>query len=484
MGQERKISKYEEFAQELESQIHSGTFPVGGRIPSIRESSARRELSFTTVLEAYRLLENRGIIEAKPQSGYYVRARPENRAPEPDFSPHHGDPTSVSIDEVSLRLIEETLNMDYAQFGAALPDPTLLPVAKLNRILAELAREDMVQHGSGGTVQGREDLRVQIAQRAFSYGCDLSPEDIVITAGCTEALNLCLQAVCAPGDLVAIESPTYFGILMSLQAFHLRALEIPSHPRHGMSIDALRFAIENHPIKAVVAMTNFSNPTGSLMEDEDKRKLVELLAEREIPLIEDDINGEIYFGEHRPRVAKAYDRKGLVMLCSSFSKDLSSGFRIGWVAPGKFYPEVKRLKYTLNIRTSPLPQLAIARFLESGSYDHHLRRIRKAYARRVELMAQAVAKNFPEGTCITEPQGGFVLWVQLPESLDSLVLYREAMKAFIAIAPGYIFSPSRKFDDFIRLNAAGWSDKAEEDLSRLGKIATALAGARRLESEA
>jgi DNA-binding transcriptional MocR family regulator len=466
--------KYEEFAHELESQIRSGTFPAGARIPSIRESSAQHKLSFTTVLEAYRLLENRRVIEARPQSGYYVRANPAVRIQEPDFSLLQSDPTNVSIDTISLRLMEETLDMDYAQFGAALPDPTLLPTAKLNRILAELAREDTGQYKQKGAIWGREELRIQVAQRVFGCGCDLSPDSIVITAGCSEAVNLCLQAVCAPGDLVAIESPAYFGFLMSLQALHLRAVEIPSHPHDGMSVDALRFAIENHPIKAVLAMTNFSNPTGSLMPDQVKQEFVELLAKQGIPLIEDDINGELYFGDSRPRVAKAYDREGLVMLCSSFSKDLSSDFRIGWVAPGKYYPEVKRLKATLNIRTSPLPQLAIARFLDSGGYDLHLRRIRKAYSHRVRLMAQAVATRFPESTRVTEPQGGFVLWVQLPEGLDSMVLYREAMKAFIAIAPGSIFSSTRKFADCIRLNASGWSDKAEEDLLRLGKIVAAL----------
>jgi len=470
MKEAKKIPLYERFAQELEEQIRAGTFPVGTRIPSIRESSVQQAISFSTVLQAYQLLENRGVLEARPQSGYYVKLQPRKQVPEPEFESHQGDPTSVSIDDVSMRLIQDTLNLDYAQFGAALPDPTLLPTAKLNRILAELARDGKFPHHLGEAVAGREDLRIQVAQRAFSYGCDLSPDEIIITAGCTEALCLCLQAVCQPGDLVAIESPTYFGILMALEAQHLRALEIPSHPRKGMSLEALRFAVENHPIKAVVAMTNFSNPTGSLLADEDKGELVEILSGRGIPLIEDDINGELYFSERRPRVAKSYDTEGLVMLCSSFSKDISSGFRIGWVAPGKFYREVQCSKYALNIRTSVLPQLTIARFLESGGYEAHLRKIRRAYAHKIQLMSQAILTHFPEGTRITEPGGGFVLWVQLPGKLDSMALYREALKAFIVVAPGYIFSPTHKFDDCIRLNAACWSEKAEVDIARLGRV--------------
>jgi DNA-binding transcriptional MocR family regulator len=289
-------------------------------------------------------------------------------------------------------------------------------------------------------------------------------------------MNLCLQAVCQPGDLVAIESPTYFGIVLALEAQHLRVLEIPSHPRTGMSLDALKFALENHPIKAVVAVPNFSNPTGSLIADEDKSELVKLLARNGVPLIENDINGELYFGERRPRVAKSYDREGLVLLCSSFSKDISAGFRVGWVAPGRFYREVQLKKYAFSVRTSVLPQLAIAKFLESGSYDHHLRKIRRAYADKIASMSQAILAHFPEGTRITEPGGGFVLWVQLPRKLDAMQVYQESMKAFIAIAPGYLFSPTHKFDDFVRLNAACWSERSEQDLVRLGLVVKRLLG--------
>ena len=479
MRDPRKVPMYEKFAQDLEEQVRSGTFPVGARIPSIRESSVQQGISFSTVLQAYQLLENRGVIEARPQSGYYVKPQAKKRAPEPDFQAIQGDPAKVSIDDVSLLLIHDNFKLNYAQFGVASPNPALLPTVKLNRILADLARDGRISHDLGGAVPGSEPLRIQVAQRAFSYGCEIAPDEVVITAGCTEAMNLCLQAVCQPGDLVAIESPTYFGIVLALEAQHLRVLEIPSHPRTGMSLDALRFALENHPIKAVLAVPNFSNPTGSLIADEDKSELVKLLAQHGVPLIENDINGELYFGERRPRVAKSFDREGLVLLCSSFSKDISAGFRVGWVAPGRFYKDVQSKKYAFNVRTSVLPQLAIARFLETGGYDHHLRKIRRAYADKIASMSQAILAHFPEGTRITEPGGGFVLWVQLPGKLDSVLLYQEALKAFIAIAPGYLFSPAHKFNDFIRLNAACWSEQSEQDLIRLGMVVKRLLSGKR-----
>ncbi|MGA2079217.1 MAG: PLP-dependent aminotransferase family protein [Holophaga sp.] len=470
MRDAKKTPLYEKFAQDLEEQVRSGTFPPGARIPSIRESSVQHGISFSTVLQAYQMLENRGVIEARPQSGYYVRRQARKRVPEPEFHDLQVDPAKVSIDEVSLQLIQENFRLSHAQFGVASPDPDLLPTVKLNRILADLARDTRIPHEVGMAVQGSEALRIQVAQRAFSYGCEVAPDELVITAGCTEAMSLCLQAVCQPGDLVAIESPTYFGILLALEAQHLRALEIPCHPRRGMSLDALKFATENHPVKAVLAQTNFSNPTGSLMADEDKAELVKLLAQRGIPLIENDIYGELHFGERRPRPAKSFDREGLVLLCSSYSKDVSASFRVGWVAPGRFYREVQLRKYAFNLRTSVLSQLAIAQFLERGGYDHHLRKIRRAYADKMAALSQAIVAHFPEGTRVTEPEGGYVLWVQLPDKLDSVALYQEALKAFIAIAPGYIFSPAHKFDDFIRLNAACWCERSEQDLARLGVI--------------
>jgi DNA-binding transcriptional MocR family regulator len=465
---------YEKFAMELEAQIRAGTFPEGGRIPALRESSIQHGLSLSTVLQAYRLLETRGIIEARPQSGYYVKFKPSGRSLQADPSPPRDDPTQVSIDELSMQLFQDTHDPDFAKFGAASPDPELLPMAKLDRIVVQLAKEGRFALDTSFYPEGCEELRVQVAQRAFGYGCSIRPDDVIITAGCSEAIALCLQALCRPGDLVAIESPTYFGILLEMEALHLKALEIPTNPGTGMSLDALAFALENHPVRAVIAMTNFNNPLGSCMPDEAKRELVELLERKGVPLIENDIYGELYFGDRRPSVAKAYDRSGSVLLCSSFSKDISPGYRIGWVAPGRFFQDVNKLKLAFNNGTSVLPQLTIASYLASGGYDLHLRKIRRAYAQKVARMSRAIMESFPEGTRITEPGGGYVIWVRLPGGLDSLLLYREAVKSLITIAPGYIFSPTHKHRDFIRLSAAAWSEKTEKDLARLGRLVKGL----------
>jgi len=469
-----KVPLYERFARELEERILEGTFPEGGRVPALRESAEQHSLSLSTVLQAYRLLETRGIIEARPQSGYYVKYRPRKVPLGPELRPSHDDPTGVSIDELTLRLVRDKHDPDFAQFGAATPDPDLLPTARLNRLLAELAREGRFSVDTSTLPEGCEELRVQVAQRAFGYGCEVGPDDIVITAGCSEAMSFCLQAACLPGDLVAIESPTYFGILLILEALHLKALEIPTNPASGMSLDALAFALENHPVKAVVAMTNFNNPLGSCMPDAAKAEIVSMLSRKGIPLVENDIYGELYFSERRPSLAKAHDSDGTVLLCSSFSKDISPGYRTGWVAPGRYLDRVRKLKMAFTNGTSVLPQLTIARYLESGGYDLHLRKIRKAYAQKTLGMTRAIEEHFPEGTRIAEPQGGYVIWVRLPDGLDSMQLYREAEKSRITIAPGCMFSPTGKFRDYIRLNAAAWSERTEKDLARLGKLAKGL----------
>lgn len=467
---------YEQLAAEVAGQIAAGAFRPGDRLPSVRRISQQKKLSISTVLQAYQVLEDRGAVEVRPQSGYYVRTQPlpSLSALEPEVSTPPPGPEEVRVEDLALKVMYDTINPNLAQFGAAIPAPDLLPTDRLNRILSRQVRDGRVPINMCGTPEGCFELRAQVARHAYSYGCRIDPEEVLITAGCTEAISLALRAVCQPGDLVAIESPTYFGVLQALESQGLRALEIPTHYRDGISLEALTFALEHHPIRAVLVVSNFNNPLGSCMPEENKRALVDLLAVRQIPLIEDDIYGELSFSEPRPGVAKAYDRYGLVLLCSSFSKDVSPSYRIGWIASGRYRPQVERLKMATSLATALLPQYAIAEFLESGGYDHHLRKIRRAYAQRVAHMAHTVLRCFPEGTRVTSPSGGFVLWVQLPETVDSLALYRQALQSGITLAPGYLFSATPRYSNFVRLNAAYMSFSAEKSLERLGELVKRL----------
>ncbi|MCI0520294.1 MAG: PLP-dependent aminotransferase family protein [Chloroflexi bacterium] len=465
-----KILRYQELADRLAELIRQGTYLPGARIPSVRQMSRQQGVSISTVLQAYLALENSGLIEARPQSGYYVRRRNAERLPEPGISAPEQDARHVSLHELVMMLLRDSVNPDLVQLGAALPNPYLMPVEKINRFLANATRQYGDEAHQYQFPPGLDALRAQIAQRAVIAGCSLTLQDILITSGGVEAIDLCLHVVCRPGDIVAIESPMYFGTLQTLEVHGLRVLEIPTHPREGISLEALAFAMEHHPVRAVIVISNFNNPLGSQIPDEKKKELVEYLARFEIPLIENDVSGEIYFGEKRPIVCKAFDRQGLVMLVSSFSKDISPGLRVGWVAPGRYKTQLEWLKFTISAASPTISQIVVADFMQSGGYDHHLRRIRREYARNVELMSDAVMRYFPEGIRLTRPGGGFVLWVQLPEAVDSLELYRRALAAKITLAPGTVFSATRQYSNFVRLNAAEYSYPIERALEYLGGI--------------
>jgi DNA-binding transcriptional MocR family regulator len=469
-----KFLRYQELAERLAELIRHGTYPTGERIPSVRQMSQQQNLSISTVLQAYALLERQGLIESRPQSGYYVRAPAEGRLPEPEISSPRRDPSLVSLHELVVMLMRDSANPDLVQLGAALPHLDSQLIQKVNQIITKTIRQEGAKAHQYHFPPGLEALRIQIARRMVQAGCNLSPGEILITSGGTEAIDFSLHAVCKPGDIVAIESPSYFGALQTLEVHGLRALEIPTHPRDGISLEALEFAVEHNPIRAVFVISNFNNPLGSKIPDERKKALVELLARHEIPLIENDVSGELYFGEKRPLVCKAFDTKGLVILVSSFSKDISPGLHLGWVAPGRYSSEVEWLKLTLS--PSPtLPQMVVAEFLEGGNYDQYLRRIRREYARNVDLMSDAVVRYFPEGTRLTRPSGGLVLWVQLPENVDSLELYKMALQGGITLVPGHVFSATYQFSNFIRLNAAAFNYSTERALERLGDMIKRLA---------
>ena len=462
-------------AEQLAQLIEHGTLRPGDRIPSVRKMSRQRRVSISTVLQAYRLLEDQGLIEARPQSGYFVRARAWTPPGEPTISQPAKRATEVDVCELTLRVLQAVRDPALVRLGAAIPSPELLPTVQLNRCLASVSRKAPLQGAIYSMPPGELSLRTQIARRAMEGGCTLSPDEIVTTCGGLEALNLCLRAVTKPGDTVAIESPTYFGILQCIESLGLKALEIPTHPRDGVSLDALQYALEQQSIAACLFALNFNNPLGSCMPDVTKQALVTLLAEYGVPLIEDDIYGDLGYGEIRPRTAKSYDQQGLVLLCDSFSKTLAPGYRVGWCAAGKWQREVEHLKMVTTMATPTLPQLAIAEFLAEGGYDRHLRRARRVYAENVRLVSQGVGQFFPVGTRITRPAGGFVLWVELPKAVDSLELFDRAVAAGISIAPGPMFSAKNGYRNFLRLNCGTpWSSRVEGALQQLGQLAANL----------
>lgn len=467
---------YEQIADRVTTMVGQGTFLPGDRIPSVRSLSRQFKVSVSTVLHAYALLEDRGLIEVRPQSGYYIR--PHRAAPlqEPTIDRPHLRPTNVDTGELALMIYRDAGDPDLVQLGAAIPDLQNLPVDRLIRMLSSETRRYQGRSLSYERPAGCLSLRKLIARRMIAAGCALSPDEILVTNGCTEAVSLALRAVCNPGDTVLVESPTFFNTLQTIASLGLKTLEIPAHPQHGPSLDTIRFALETHRVGACLLINNFSNPLGSLLPDDAKQELVRLLERHDVPLIEDDIYGDLPLGSNRPTVAKAYDRSGRVLLCSSFSKTIAPGYRVGWIAPGRYFAAVERLKAVTSLTTAVPPQLAIAEFLASGGYDAHLRRLRRIYGRQLGLISRAIGERFPAGTRISSPEGGFVLWVEMPEQVDAVQLYELARERGITFAPGPLFSArSGAYRNFLRLSAAFWSERVEAGIATLGALAHDLA---------
>ncbi len=469
---------YEEIAARMGRLIDEGTYRPGDRIPSVRQFSRQMRVSVNTVLEAYAQLENRRMIEARPQSGYYVSSRlpePENVL-ETKQAARELVASPVEEGRAPLEVMRSLTDPSLVPLGRGVPNGDLLPVEKLNRMLAAAARRFGREAVSYSGAKGIRRLRTQIAQRSLDRGCRLGPEDIVVTSGCVEAVTLALHATCRPGDTVAVASPCYYTFLNSIQWLGLKVLEIPSTPREGMSLEVLRYALRHNPVHACIVISNFDNPLGAVMPDGAKRELVEMLGKRDIPLIEDDVYGDLAFGRSRPVSTKAFDERGLVLACSSFSKTLAPGYRVGWVVPGRFQRKVERLKTLFNIATASPTQLAVAEFLTSGGYDRHLRAIRRVYAQQVAQAREAVGRYFPPGTQVTRPEGGFVLWVEMPEQVDAFRLYEQALKSGIGIAPGTLFTTGDRFRNCIRINAAFWSSEIDQALETVGTMARQLEG--------
>ena len=474
------MKRYETLAADIAASIRQGLLKPGDRLPSVRQASASRHVSPATVFEAYYLLEAQGLIQARARSGYYVTAPPRVLPLEPETA---SSPDSaarpVEVSDMVYEMLRSAMSRDVVPLGSAFPSPLLFPLERLGRVLANAATHMDPWSTVDELTPGSLELRRRIAMRYLLDGARVDPDDIVVTNGAMEALNLCLSAVCEPGGAVAVESPCFYVCLQALERLGLRAVEVATSPRDGIDLEALEAAIVRHRPAACWVMTNFQNPLGSAMGPDKKRALVALATRHRLPLIEDDVYRELYFGTNRPASTKAFDDEGWVLHCGSFSKSLAPGWRVGWVAAGRFAERLARQKLTASLSTSIPMQLALARFLERGSYERHLRGLRATLEAQRDAFTAAIAEHFPEGTRVSRPCGGYFLWVELPPQVDSLALWRHAMQAGISIAPGPMFSAAGAFRHCIRINHGHPLDaRMAVALQALGRLArdTASAG--------
>ncbi len=469
-------SLYRQLADDFAASIRDGTLKAGERIPSVRELSRDRGLSLATVVHAYEVLEAQGLIETRPRSGFYVsavwqtasaRATHTREGTAPQREPRT---TRVDVSELVFQVLESVRNREVTPLGSAFPSPMLFPLARLARCLSAGARQMDPWSTLDDLPPGSAELRSQIARRYLRCGSRVAPDEIVITSGALEGLNLSLQVLTRPGDIVAIESPAFYGCLQAIEALRLRAIEIPTLPGAGADIAALARILQRHPVRACWLMPNFQNPRGTLMPEEAKQELVALLAKHDTALIEDDVYAELYFGR-RPRPAKAFDRSGRVLHCGSFAKCLAPGYRVGWVAAGRFATALQRRKIMSSLSTSIPAQDAIAIYLREGGYERHLANLRRTLASQQAAALAALARHLPAGFQVTRPEGGYFLWLELPEGHDAIDIHGKALQQGFSVAPGPIFSARRRFRNCLRLNYGHeWSSAFDTAIAKLGDI--------------
>lgn len=462
-------------ARRFVSLIERGTLRPGDRLPSLRRTSVVERVSLTTSLQAYALLEMRGYVEARPQSGFYVRPRASRETPSPAVSTTGRTAAPLDASAGVSRVLQAAQDRRLVAFGAACPAPSLLPTRALARLVSSIGRAKLADTNAYSFPPGRDELRREIARRALRWGGALGPDDVLITCGATEALSLALMATTRPGDIVAVESPCYFGTLLLLDTLGLRAIEVATDPQEGMRVDDLAAVLRRQKVAAIVASPTCQNPLGSVMSEEARRAVAALLSRYDVPLIEDDVYGEAFHGPERPAPIKAWDRGGRVLWCSSFSKVLAPGYRIGWIAGGRYQERLTRLKLANTLATPAVPQLAIAAFLRSGAHDRFMKTVREAYRDQVVRGREAVARFFPEGTRVTRPRGGFLLWIEMGSRVDSVRLADEALAAGISISPGSLFSLQNRHRHCLRLSCGQpWTDELDKAVQTLGRIAGRL----------
>lgn len=464
---------YMQVADGIEKMIADEVLQIGDKLPSVRVLSDEYGISMGTAFQAYYHLEGKGLIESKPKSGYYVRFNHRRLPGLPKTIIAEPIPSEVSVKDMIASVYKDLSATDIINFSVAVPALELVPAAKLNKSVVYALRNSKNSCLGYEHVQGNLDLRKQIARLSFNWGGTVRPDEVVVTTGCMEALVMCLRAVTKWGDMVVVEKPAYFGIYQAMESLGLKVVEISSDSNTGPDLDELDKILKKFPVKAVLLVPNFSNPIGSCMPDENKRKLVNIITKHNIPLIEDDIYGELYFGRNRPKTCKYYDKAQLVMHCSSVSKSLAPGYRVGWVIPGRFLQAVKQLKMMHTISSPSLTQAAMAHFLEMGRYEYHLKNLRRSLHTQCLRYTQAIMQYFPADTKISRPSGGFVLWIELNKKVDAYKLCKEAQRHHISVAPGQIFSASSNYSNYVRISyGAPWSEDVEYGLMMLGRLIT------------
>ena len=471
--------RYAALADDIQDKISCGQYRPGEKLPSLRKLHNRLGLSITTIHQAYIELEKRGVVSAKEKSGFFVNALKKSPLPLPVPVASLSAPSRVNINDLAEAIVSDLQRPGMVRFGAAIADAALMPLKQLSRIAKSMSAHDLTMGlGTYDNCAGSFELRCALARLMLGQACPVGQDDIITTNGCLEAVSFCLRAVAAPGDVILVETPAFHCFLQLIEDLGMYVLEVPGCPEHGMDPDLFKSMISKNSVTACIFNTNFQNPMGSLMPVQAKKQILDIAQAHGIPIIEDDIYGDIYFGPSRPATFKSLDTTGNVLYCTSFSKTMAPGLRAGWTIPGNFYSQVLRLKLNSQISGPDIGHRVAARFLETGAYDRHLRRLRNQIKNQISAISIAVSTHFPEDTRTTFPQGGMVLWIELNKQIDTMDIFQKARQQNISIMPGGICSTTDRYRHCLRLNCGlAWNKALEQSIMRLGRIIHQAMGA-------
>lgn len=462
---------YKKISKMISDQIKNRVLQPGDRIPSQRQLSQQLKVSIGTIQHAYTDLEDQGLILPKKRSGYYVRDfKPVSvfsQKPE-SFTPA---PSKITVLETAISVMRSAARKDLVQLGSAVPNVQGKAVVQLHQALKRHAHKIPNYEEDP---QGYLPLRRQLARRSYNTGAPLHPNGIVITAGCQEALTIALRCIAKPGDVIAVESPCYYGALQAMELLELKTIEIPTSPVDGIDTEILKATLNNWPVKGILLNPSFSNPSGYLCSDSKKQEIIKLISEKDIPLIEDDIFADLGFSGDRPRTIQSYDPDGRVILCSSISKTICPDLRIGWMIPGRYTEKAKKLKFISTLCAPCHPQFALADFLSNSAFERHIRSMASTYREKQQILLAAIKNRLPNETKVTQPQGGFLCWLKLPDKIDGFTLYQHCIKEGISLTPGEICSPTGQFKNYIRLNyAIASTDEIDFSMKVIAKLVKA-----------
>jgi len=464
---------YQQVISMVREMHNAQTLRPGDKLPSLRSFSQKLSVSIPTVRQAYAELERQGLIEARPKSGYFLKAC-VNDTLQPKRVKLSHRPLAVKRQNLIEAVFEAIHAPGVVPLGVANPSAAHPSDKALARIMRQVLSRAGPKAVAYGPMDGFAPLKRQLALRYLNQGLQVYPDEVLITNGAQEAIAIALQCVAQTGDVIAVESPAYFGVLELIESLGMMALEIPLCPDDGIWFDDLELALKTHKISACVFSSSISNPLGSFMPDDKRERLVKLLESANIPLIDDDVYGDLYFTERRATPAQLYSRKGMVLSCASFSKTAAPGYRVGWLMAGRYAAKARRLKRALSCSSSLLSQWALSEFVASGEYERNILALRKVLKCNKERMIAQVTRAFPQGTRVSDPRGGGVLWIELPTGNDSEALFHRALEHNISIAPGALFSPSNKFKRCIRIGyGLPWNDEIEQAVNLLGSLCNA-----------